>query len=100
MSKLGATGSTGNPGGQSNGLITPGSWRIGEALVQKQLKQHLRQQQQQKQQQNTVNMDRMNMMNSMKMTSEGEDHGIQMTKKSTLKKIMNDEDRRTASSES
>ncbi len=63
----------------SAGLITPGSWRIGEALVQKQLKQHLRQQQQAKQQ--------------MKMNEAEE----MQQKKAGGKKLLGDDERRSAS---
>lgn len=99
-SKLGAAGSGGSGGGSSgatSSIITASSWRIGEALVQKQLKQHLRQQQQQ--QQGTVKMDRMNILNSMKLGDNSEEHGaVQMLKKNKDKKLMNEEDRRASSS--
>jgi hypothetical protein len=67
--------------GSTGGVITPGSWRIGEALVQKQLKQHLRQQQQAKQQ--------------MKLNEAEEMQ--QQTKKASGKKLLGDDERRSAS---
>ncbi len=84
----------------STGIITASSWRIGEALVQKQLKQHLRQQQQQQQQQSTVKMDRMNILSSMKLGDNGEEHSVQLVKKNKEKKLINEEERRASSSKS
>lgn len=73
----------------NNGIITASSWRIGEALVQKQLKHHLRQQQQQ----NSSKIDRLNILGS-KLINE-DDQNIQITKKTTSKKLMNEEERRS-----
>ena len=87
---IGKSSSISNSTHGNNGIITASSWRIGEALVQKQLKHHLRQQQQH---QNTSKIERLNIIGSLKLNNE-DDHNIQVAKKITSKKLINEEERR------